>query len=445
MLKALEKETECMNKRLLSFIFLMSLSIIRTDSIHAIDNAHFYRATNLFLEPRFERDFLTTFDVTIGGGHTKHGRNRNGDTVPLLDTFGVHNMHDLGVGVPDKSTNNQEDIILMQLARTPGRGIQLECGNCPEPLFGFFSICGEFSIVEANFFFLQNYTCGFFTEVHLPVRRIKIDNICVKDISPTDMICPNNMTPIWQAFKNQFCEILDRYCLRADSVRETGVGDLSILAGWTRSNQDTTVLDFIDTTFRFGILIPTGKQRNENQVFSIPLGYNGHFGFPVAVDLGLGLYEWLTFIGHIDAIVFLPKTKCIRLKTAPDQSGLIKLAKGKAKTDRGIIWNAGVCAKADHICRGISFLLGYSFAKQNKDTVTSCDPCFDSCIANSDETLEGFTMHTIHLWSEYDFTQDDACGGFRLALFYNHQISGKRVFKTNVVGGDIGVDFTWGF
>jgi len=435
-----------MNKQLLLFIFLSGVIIIKTDSIHAIDNAHFYRATNLFLEPRFERDLLTTFEITFGGGYTKKGRNAHGNTVPLLDTFGLHNMHDLGVNVPGKNTNNQEDIILIQLARTPGRGTQTDCGDCvPKPQFGFFSIGGEFSIFESNLFFIQNIACGFFTQVHLPIRRIKIDHICFKDISPTDMICPNSTTPIWQVFKEQFCEILKRYDLSAGPVHETGIGDLSILAGWTNSHQDTTVLDFIDTTFKFGILAPTGKQRDENQIFSIPLGYNGHFGFPFSATVALGLYEWLTLAAHIDAIVFLSKTKKIRLKTAFDQSGLIKLASGKAIIDRGVVWNAGLFAKADHICRGISFLLGYSFAQQNKDTLTTCNPCFDACIANSDETLQGFNMHTIHLWAEYDFTQSDACGGVRVALFYNNQIGGKRIFKTNVIGGDVGIDFTWGF
>lgn len=435
-----------MSKQLLSFILLLSIATITTISIRGMDNVHFYRATNLFLEPRLERDMLTTFDATIGGGHTKKGRNRNGQTVPLLDTFGLHNMHDLGVGVPGKSTNNQEDIILIQLARTPGRGLPSQCDDCViQPQFGFFSISGKFNIIESNLFYLQNFNCGFFTQVHLPVRRIEINHICFKDISPTDEICPNNVTPIWQAFKTQFNEILRRYDLCAEPVRETGIGDLSILAGWTRSNQETTVLDFIDTTFRFGILAPTGKQRNENKIFSIPLGYNGHFGFPFAADFALGLYEWLTIDAHIDAIIFLSKTKDIRLKTAPDQSGLIKLAKGRTKIHRGVLWNAGVFAKADHICRGFSCILGYSFAKQDKDTITPCGTCFDSCIANSDETLQGFTIQTIHLWGEYDFTQDDACGGARIALFYNAEVGGKRVFKTNVVGGVIGVDFTWGF
>lgn len=435
-----------MNKRLLSYIFISSIAILKIGSMHAIDNPHFYRATNLFLEPRLEKERLTTFDITLGGGHTKKGRNEHGDTVPLLDTFGLHNMHDLGVNVPDKDTNNMQDIILIQLARTPGRGSQSTCGDCfTQPQFGFFSILGKFSIIESNLFFIQNISCGFFTQVHLPIRSLEVDHICFEDISPTDMVCPNSTTPIWQAFKEQFHEILKRYDLCAGSVRETGVGDLSILAGWTRSHQETTVLDFIDTTFKFGILAPTGKQRNENQVFSIPLGYNGHFGFPLSADLALGLYEWLTFGFHIDAIFFLDKTKEIRLKTAPDQSGLIKLAKGTAKINRGTLWNAGLFAKADHLCHGFSFIFGYSFAKQNRDHVAPCSPCFDACIANSDEMLQGFNMHTIHLWGEYDFTQEDACKGLRLALFYNNQIGGKRIFKTNVGGGAVGVDLTWGF
>jgi hypothetical protein len=440
-----------MNKRLLSYIFFSSC-VILTGTLIAIDNAHFYRATNLFLEPRFERDMLTTFDITLGGGWTKHGRNKDGKTVPLLDTFGLHNMHDLGVGVPEKDTNDIRDIILIQLARTPGRGsTETKChkNECfIDPQFGFFSIGGKFSIIEANLFFLQNFDCcGLFTEVHLPVRRIKIDDICFKDISPVDMEFPNETTPIWQAFKSQFCDILRLYNLSADPVKETGIGDLSILLGWTSSNQETcVVLDFIDTTFRVGVLAPTGKQRNEDKVFSIPLGYNGHVGFPFAADIAFGLYEWLTFGVHADAIVFLPKTKKIRLKTAPDQSGLIKLAKGRTKIHRGILWNGGIYAEADHLCRGLSLLLGYTFSKQKRDRLTPCGPCFfDSCVANTDETLDGFTMHTVHFWTEYDFTQDDACGGVRVALFYNKQVGGKHVFKTDVGGGAVGIDLTWGF
>lgn len=40
--------------------------IVAANGAYAIDNPHFYRATNMFLEPRLEHDYLTTFDATLG-------------------------------------------------------------------------------------------------------------------------------------------------------------------------------------------------------------------------------------------------------------------------------------------------------------------------------------------------------------------------------------------
>ncbi len=134
------------------------------------------------------------------------------------------------------------------------------------------------------------------------------------------------------------------------------------------------------------------------------------------------------------------------MKTAQHQSGLIKLAKGEAKVDKGSIWTAGVFLKADHIVRGFSFLFGYTFVNKNKDQLCPCKTDkFCPPIVNSDEMLEGFKMHTVHLWFEYDFTKEDAHIGPRVALFYNHQVGGKRIFKTNMVGGSFGLDIAWDF
>jgi hypothetical protein len=198
-------------------------------------------------------------------------------------------------------------------------------------------------------------------------------------------------------------------------------------------------------TFKFGILVPTGAKRDEDQVFSLPLGYNGHWGVPISADLALGLYDWLTFGGHIDALFFAKTTREIRMKTALYQSGLIKLTKGKVDIDRRSLWNAGLYLKGDHIARGLSLLFGYTFSNQNATTLETCDCCLDPSIINSDEMLQGWKMHTVHFWTEYDFSKEDSRVGVRLAAFYNLQVSGKRVFKTNTGGGSIGVDLSWNF
>ncbi len=199
-------------------------------------------------------------------------------------------------------------------------------------------------------------------------------------------------------------------------------------------------------TFKTGVLVPTGKRKNENQIFSLPFGYNGHWAIQGIGKLSIGLYDWLTFGGHIEAMFFLNKDRNMRLQTAPCQSALIKLARGNAEVNPGTIWDAGVYTKADHLVGGLSVLLGYSFASKSEDVITPCDMgTFDPCIANGDPQFQSWKMNTLHLYAEYDFY--NPCRGFgpRLGFFWNYVISGKRIFRTNMLGGAIGIDFTHNF
>lgn len=397
------------------------------------DNPHFYRASNLFPEPRLERNWLTSFELYVSGGSTRKGRNFDHDTVPALDIFGTHNMHELGVNVPNKDLNNPLDLILNQLALLPAR-----------ENFATFSIAGRFNIIEGNISFTQNINRGFFIQFHLPVRKLQIKNITFNDLSPTDTICPNINTPEWQRFLQFFDTILERHTLNKDPFKKTGVGDLTSWLGWTHNYQETELLDYIDINLMAGFLAPTGKKRDENSIFALPLGYNGHWAIPIIGGLSIGVYEWLTFGGYINAIFFANKTHIMRLKTGPRQSGLIKLAKGKIITDKGSVWHAGFYAKADHFVRGLSCTFGYSFAAKNRDTLTPDQPnLFDPAIINSDEMLKGWKMHTVHFFVEYDFTQEDSKMGHRFGIFYNRQIGGKRIFQTNPAGGSFGFEILW--
>ncbi len=415
-------------------------------SLYGLDNAHFYRATNLFQETRLGINTFTSIDASAGYGTTHTSRNSQKEKVPLFDLYGPNNMHDLGVNVPGKSSTNQLDLILCQLANTQERTVAVAGCDCSQAeQFAFFSIDGKFKIIESNLSFIQNAVHGFFAQAYLPVRKITINNICFTDISPTDGQTPNNLDPMWVAFKNNFDAILQRYDLSAKPVNETGVGDLSLLVGWTHNLQETESIDFIDTTLKCGLLIPTGKKRNEDQIFSIPLGYNGHFGVPLSADIACGLYDWITMQLHLDGIFFASTTRDIRLKTAPSQNGIIKLAKGTASIHKGAVWDFGLLLKADHVYRGFSALVGYSFAQQRPDTVFPCSPCFDSSAANCDRTLDGWTTQTIHLMAEYDFTKDKSRMGARIAAFYNINIDGRQIFKTNMTGGNLGIDINWNF
>lgn len=270
---------------------LISCVALASTVTHALDNAHFYRAAYQGPEPRLEHPWLGSLEITFGGGTTSRGLNGMGQSVPLLDIYGLYNMQILGQGVPNKDITNPLDLILILLEELPQRGT-----------FGKFSYSGNFSMAEGMFFVTQNLDRGFFLQLHIPVRRLSINSIGFVDLSPNDDLCPNVNTPQWQAFLANFDAILTRYNLDTGPSSESGVGDISMLVGWTINYENTTWFDYLDATLKTGVLLPTGKKKNEDKVFDISLGYNGLAALPLSCTGSAGMYEWITVGGYIEAL-----------------------------------------------------------------------------------------------------------------------------------------------
>lgn len=420
------------------FKLLVVLCIIFSQKIIAIDDHHFYRASFLFQEPRFEKNGLGTLESWIGVGETCESRNCFGTVVPLFDLYGPDNMRVLGSGVPNKDPNNSADLALINLAK-------LQANGC----FGQISIPGTFKVFEGGFRYIQNVKNGFFTEIQLPIRSFLTVPYPFIDLSPdSSSSFPNKSTPEWQDFLRQFNAILQKYNLSYECVKQSNFGDLIWTLGWTRNFQDTEVLDFVDTTIQAGFLVPTAPSRDENQIFSIPFGYNGHWGFVGTFEMSYGAYEWLTMGAHGGVIAFLNREKCgVRIKTDINQNGLIKLATADVVIEKGPLWDIGAYLKADHLGGNFSITVGYTFAQQEKDFLCACPKLsidqFDTAIVNSDSTLQGWNMSTINLFIEYDFSKECWRLGPRLGMIFNVEVGGNRVFKNNIVGGTFGLELVW--
>lgn len=407
--------------------------------LNAIDNPHFWRATNFlpaFYEPRFERDWLLSLDATVGFGSTTTARNGNGTKVPLLDIYGTYNMQALGINVPGKNLTNPADIALTQLELLPAN-----------EGFAQLSFEGRFKLLEANLSLSQNIGCGFFIQGHIPVRQIQITDITQRDLSPLG--CdngPNINTPEWQNFLALFPQILDQYNLSIAPFKHSGVGDLSILLGWTNNYEETQEIDYVDTTFRIGALFPTGRKKNEDLVFDIANGYNGHYAIPISIDFAIGWYDWFTLGADFGVMTFFKKTRDIRLRTDCLQSGLITLTKAPARIDPGNIWEANVYMKADHVLCGFSVLLGYSFAMQEHFSIIPQDTIFfDPVIVNSDERFLGWKMHTINLLLDWDFATYECPSHPHVGVFGNFVVGGERIFNTHMGGFAVGIHFIYDF
>lgn len=414
-------------------LYLIVLCIASANITYTIDNPHFYRATNIFLEPRLEHDYLSTFEATIGGGSTSQGRSANNTIVPLFDIYGLNNIQELNVNTSFTDPDNPYSLLLDNLAKLPKR-----------PNFATLSIDGKFHIIESNLSYAQNFSHGLLLFLYLPVRKLKINNISITDLSPNDRTFPNKNTPAWQAVLQDLNPLLKNYGIDISSSTSTGVGDLSTYLGWTHNYQETTKIDFIDITLMGGILSPTGKEKDENNPFSLPTGYNGHWGLPLCAMLSIGYYEWITFGGYLNSLFFMNKDKTVRLKTDITQSGIIKLESGNVSIHKGPLIHTGLYFKADHFGHGFSFTTAYSFASQQKSHLTPKNSVqFDRTIINSDPIFAGWNMHTFNFILEYDFAREGNNVGNRVGLFYNLEIAGKRTFNTNIAGGMYGLDFSW--
>lgn len=420
-----------------SIIFMMI-----STSIHALDNPHFWRATNFltqFYEPRVQKAGLLSFDATVGYGKTHTGRNGCDEKTELLNIYGPQNMAALGINVPGKDLSNPADISLLQVELLPN-----------SDNFGKLIYKGTFNLTEANFSLTQNLTCGFFVQAHIPVRRMQLNDICFCDESPIDCnLGPNQETPQWQTFLSFLPTILAQYGIQPlpeCNANKAGVGDFSLYTGWTHNYEETQELDYVDTTFRIGILIPTGRKQNVDLIFDIANGYNGHFAVPVSFDFAVGMYEWLTAGFHFGSMIFVSKDRLIRMKTDNAQTGIIKLAKGAARVTPGIIWEVNGYLKADHVIGGLSLLAGYSLALQKPTTITPCQTTtFNPNIVCCDAEYLGWKMSTFQFYAEYDFSRLDSRFGPRVGFFYNAVIGGQRIFNTNMGGGQVGFDLLWCF
>ncbi|MDZ4099474.1 MAG: hypothetical protein U1E13_12385, partial [Methylophilaceae bacterium] len=305
--------------------------------LHAMDNNHFYRASNFWGEPRFEKKLLTSVDISAAGGWSHHGIGANGSGSTLLETWGLHNIHELARGVPGLAFTDP----LKQLSLLP---TQDACG--------LVALGGEFEIAEVQLSWQQNFSHGFFSQLHIPLRSLKISDVCLTDCTST----PTSNAPLWQDIRTNFFPLMYSHGLCVGPEQAGGIGDTTALIGWTTNYEKTKTIDFADFTFKTGVLFPTGRARDEDHPLQLPLGYNKHWAIPVSAAYALGLFEWFTAGVFGDSLFFFNRTTNLRLKTAPCQSGLLKLARGCTKIERGTLWDLGGYVKVDHAGQALSLI-----------------------------------------------------------------------------------------
>lgn len=432
------------------FLWLVTLSFSVFACISAIDNAHFYKAAHLHrslttgwfdeVENYENFDWLTKIDANYAYGDAKRGWDHNGSGAPLLNLTGNHNMLYLMENVPQQGTTFQSFSQFIANAKINHADTN--------STFGQLEFHGKFVLHEFNIDIRQNLVSDFFAELHIPIRNTKIKDISYVDKSPTSG-CFTKNTFEWKQFLNQLNTLLSEYGLKEYGTQydKTSFGDISLLVGWQgifETDEDDPLTFGI--TLKGGLLLPTGEGYRIDQVFTVPTGYNEHWGVPLRAQFDFGLKKWLSFSAHGSALFFFDDTKTRRMKTFYKQVGYIKLWSGRAEEEKGTLWHLGLDAKFDHVLKGLSTLIGYSYNRQENDTLIPKDTTyFDRSTVNGDPALYGWHMHVFHLMVDYDFSvhMTDSKWAPRLNVFYNYPFDGKNAFKTDMIGGGVGLDLRW--
>ncbi len=295
---------------------------------------------------------------------------------------------------------------------------QLMGGSAKFTKFDNFCVSGIFDIFEADFNLYQNYHKGFFCHLHLPVVSVQTIPVhfCDKKNSCIDINFSENI------FSGQ--------------VKNTGLSDSTIFIGRTINYENTLKLDYIDFSVQAGPLIPTGKTKNPEQLFDIPFGYNGHWGLAWCLDMSLGFYEWLTVGIHNDGVGFFNSKENIYVE---DNQEFKKIC---VDMYSGPVSRTGAYLKADNVCCGLSFLT--SLAYEIKTASRPVCPSLENKIINY-EQFNQWSRWLIDFLIEYDFAQEGNFFNPNIAFLYNHQISGKNVLPTNMIGGILSVNINWTF
>lgn len=433
-------------------IFFMAFSAAALVlTAQAVDNAHFYKPPTMYgsmptcwfsrnhNRTTITRDWLTKVDVSFMAGSTSRGWDKNGTSANILNSTGSANMlallenvvHDPLVGLNAIATDPE-------LLR--GYGMST---------FGRMTFSGKFSMSEFDFAYRQNVTKGFFVECMLPVRTLKLDDIARTDLTPATGNGGFNQTKAeWVRLKNNLDQLIAFYGLDqfTEKFSKTGVGDLSLLVGYQLVH-DPDDDRWYSAIIKAGLVLPTGQERMEKRIFSLPMGNDKNLGLHGGGQLLVGMSPWLALGMHLDVTYFLKGSeKTFYMKTAYAQNGFLKLGHGDAALKNGTLWHVGFDLTFDHVFAGISPRIGYSFTQQEDATLNPANTAlFSKATANSDSTVQAWNQHVCHFLVDWD------CSNFiknrrwapRISGFYNLPVSGKNVYKTQLFGGSLGVDIRW--
>jgi len=277
---------------------------------------------------------------------------------------------------------------------------------------------------------------------YVPFKDIKISNVKKEDqtvsVVTADFYVQDNIT-------KKLDELVKTYGnLDLGNWSCLGISDLAFILNWFDDfKQDKEYLKNVRLHAHVGLTIPTGKEKDEDKAFSMPLGNDGAWGIPIGLGIDLGFINTLKSGLELEILTLLDETRTRRLKTHEKQTDFLFLQKGRATKSFGLMWKFNLYLQSFHFYRGLSAKAAYQFIKHDDDRVTAKSDDFIYSIINSAQSLKEWTSHNLILQLNYDFFKEAKNFAVKpqLCLFYKIPLTGRQVINPYTFGAQISCIF----
>jgi len=188
-----------------------------------------------------------------------------------------------------------------------------------------------------------------------------------------------------------------------------------------------------------GVWIPSGKKKDQDQMFSVPSGADGFWGlsavgsinldFPGLIQLSFGggatFYESRTISGY-------------RVPSSQYQS-VIYPWKARIKKRPGTVWYLNASLKTEEFIEQFSFFFDYVYSEHKRDSITLKETVTTRNAYFFPEKLREdskWRTNVIHAGLNYRVSS-----GLDLGFSFQAHLSGARVYKTTTMMGTLNFNF----
>lgn len=281
--------------------------------------------------------------------------------------------------------------------------------------------------------------------LYVPIVWREVTGVCFKDCTVADPVNPELGHLVKLHLTDKLQENVKNWgCLDICSYEKTGIGDVALLLEWyKRFRQEKEYLKAVTLFLKGGVMAATSAERDEDKAFSLPLGSDGHWGFPVGMGIQLQFMKNILFGIDADFLILLDESRDYRMKTDPAQTDFLLLNKGRARCEPGLIWQFHLYLQAFHFWRGLSAKFAYQFVKYDDDRLSPRCNNFDFSLVNDMCRLKESTVHNLLFWLNYDCFEDCKKWWLRpqVSIFYKLPVARKNIIDNWTVGGQISFNF----